>query len=590
MSTDATEDVPSHDDAPVVLVVDDDEDLAETCEYWLDAGQYVPRVANSGEEALEAMSEDVDAVLLDRRMPTLSGDEVLEEFRDRGFDVPVAMMTAVAPDTDIVDMPFDDYLVKPVSQDDILEAVDEMLARSSFDEDVREYFAMSSTEEALAARETEELRDADELAALREEITEQYEEYEPVIERRERELDRLTHINTVIREVDRVLVDAESREEIESEVCASLADSGAYSVAWITGYNERTERFDPRVAAGADVDRVEAETADVSEVATRVKDAVTTGEVRAIDAVSSAHREAVFGGDGSTDDDSTVETSAVVAPLSYREKTYGAVLVYADRAEAFGEQELEVFGELGERIGNGINSVEQRKLLLADTIVELEFRHTDRDDPFVDLSASTGATANLKGVASTSDSSLTCYLEAAGVSGESFLEAATTHDLVEDVRLVTEGDPSLFEITVASSAVHTLSSAGATVKTFRVEEGEGRLVAEVAPDADLKALARAVESAYEETSVLSKRRVERSVQSGESFRKDLEDRLTERQQTAMETAFSAGYYEWPRESTAEEVAEAMDISSPTLHEHLRAGERKLLQSFMSEVDDEDEPR
>jgi predicted DNA binding protein/DNA-binding response OmpR family regulator len=583
MSIDSAEDVPSRDDAPVVLVVDDDEDLAETCEYWLDAGQYVPIVANSGEEALEAVAEDVDAVLLDRRMPTLSGDEVLEAIRDRGFDVPVAMMTAVAPDTEIVDMPFDDYLVKPVSQDDVLEAVDEMLARSSFDDDVREYFAMSSTESVLAAREAEELRDVEELAALRDEITEQYEAYEPVIERRERQLERLTHINTVIRQIDQVLVDAQSREGIESDVCASLAASGAYSVAWITGYNERTDRFDPRVASGADVGRIEAETADVSEVATRVSEAVTTGEVCVIESVSASHRAAVLG-----DGESERETSAVVAPLSYREKTYGALLVYADREDAFGQQELKVFGELGARIGNGINSVEQRNLLLADTIVELEFRHTDRSDPFVDLSASTGATTNLKGVASTSDASLTCYLEAEGVPGETFLEAATTHEHVEDVRLVTDGDPSLLEVTVSSSAVHTLSSAGATVKTFRVEQGEGRLVAEVAPDADLKALARAVESAYPETAVISKRRVERSVQSDESFRRDLEDRLTDRQQTAMETAFSAGYYDWPRESTAEEVAASMGISSPTLHEHLRAGERKLLQSFMSETDGDGE--
>jgi predicted DNA binding protein len=314
-----------------------------------------------------------------------------------------------------------------------------------------------------------------------------------------------------------------------------------------------------------------------------VSEAVRTGEVRVIESVSDRHRAAVLG-----DDASGSETSAVVAPLSYREKTYGALLVYADREDAFGEQELSVFAELGARIGNGINSVEQRSLLLADTIVELEFRHTDRSDPFVDLSASTGATTNLKGVASTSDASLTCYLEAEGVSGASFLEVATTHDEVEDVRLVTEGDPSLLEVTVSSSAVHTLSSAGATVKTFRVERGEGRLVAEVAPDADLKALARAVESAYPDTGVISKRRVERSVQSDESFRRDLEDRLTDRQQTAMETAFSAGYYDWPRESTAEEVAAAMDISSPTLHEHLRAGERKLLESFMSEVGGDEE--
>jgi predicted DNA binding protein/DNA-binding response OmpR family regulator len=582
MSTDATDETNvSADGRPVVLVVDDDEDLAETCEYWLDAGTYSPRVANSGEEALEVVDDDVDAVLLDRRMPTLSGDEVLSELRDRGFDIPVAMMTAVAPDTDIVDMPFDEYLVKPVNQDDVLEAVDEMLARSSFEDDVREYFAMSSTADALAEREDEELRDADALASLREEIEDQYEAYAPVIERRERELERLAQINTVIREVNRVLVDAESRTEIESEVCASLVERGEYEVAWVTGYNERTDRFDPRVGEGTSADRIESESAAVSEVAARVKDAVTAGAVQTVSELSADHRRVVYG-----DADAGEDAAVVVSPLSYREKTYGALVVYASQASAFDDEERSVFEELGARIGNAINSVEQRNLLLADTVVELEFRHTDRADPLVDLSASTGGTIRLKGVASTSDSSVTCYLEVADVSGESFLEAATTHDDVDDVRLGTEGSPSLFEVTVPSSAVRTLASAGATVQTFRVEQGEGRLVSEVAPEADLKTLAAAVERAYGDTSVISKRRVERSVQSGESFRQDLEDRLTDRQQTALETAFSAGYYEWPRESTAEEVAAAMDISSPTLHEHLRAGERKLLQSFMTEVDED----
>lgn len=568
-------------DPPVVLVVDDDEDLAETCEYWLEAGQYEARVANSGDEALAVIDEDVNVVLLDRRMPTVSGDEVLDELRGRGYDVPVAMMTAVAPDTDIVDMPFDDYLVKPVSQDDILTAVDELLARSDFDEDVRDYFAMSSTADVLAEREDEELRDTDELAALQDEITAQYEEYAPVIEERERELERLTHINTVIRKIDRVLVDAESRDEIEAAVCQSLAETGVYENAWITEYNERTDMFDPRASAGAAVDDIRDGSSDVGEIATRVKDAVTEEAVTTIENISDSHRETVFP-DG-VDVDGQVD--AVVAPLSYREKTYGALLAYSGRDTAFSDQECEVFHELGTRIGNGINSVEQRQLLLADTVVELEFRHPDRDDPFVDLSAETGATTTLKGVASTSDSSLTGYVEAAGVFGEAFLQEATSHPKVADVRLVTEGDPSLFELTLESSAIHTLSAAGATVKTFRVEDGEGRLVAEVAPEADLKALARAVDTTYEEASVLSKRRVERSVQSSESFRQDLEDRLTDRQQGAMETAYSAGYYEWPRESTAEEVAEAMDISSPTLHEHLRAGERKLLEVFLHEVNE-----
>jgi predicted DNA binding protein len=480
-------------------------------------------------------------------------------------------------------MPFDDYLVKPVSQDDVLEAVDELLARSDFESDVREYFAMSSTESALAEREVEELRDEAELEVLREELAEQYEEYEPVIEERERQLVRVTRINDLIREIDRALVDAESRAEIEREVCSSLGGADAYASAWITTFNERTNRFNPRVGEGTDVDRIGDRADGDGEIAACVEAAVAEGSVTTLESLSPGHFDAVFDGDGDA-----ASTAAVVAPLSYREKTYGALLVYSDRGSPFSDRELSVFGELGQRIGDGINSVEQRQLLLADTVVELEFRHTDRSDPFVDPSASTGATTTLKGVASTDDASLTCYQEVSEVSGEAFLEAATGHEELLDVRLVTEGGPSLFEVTVSSSAVHTLSASGATVKTFRVEAGEGQLVAEVAPDTDLKALARAVESAYADTSVASKRRVERSVQSSESFRQDLEDRLTDRQQTAMETAFSAGYYEWPRESTAEEVAEAMDISSPTLHEHLRAGERKLLQSFLQEV--EDEPR
>ena len=65
---------------PVVLVVDDDEDLADTCEYWL-RDDYDVRVAYGGEDALNQIDETGDVVLLDRRMPKLSGDAVLEGTR-----------------------------------------------------------------------------------------------------------------------------------------------------------------------------------------------------------------------------------------------------------------------------------------------------------------------------------------------------------------------------------------------------------------------------------------------------------------------------------------------------------------------------
>jgi len=59
--------------------------------------------------------------------------------------------------------------------------------------------------------------------------------------------------------------------------------------------------------------------------------------------------------------------------------------------------------------------------------------------------------------------------------------------------------------------------------------------------------------------------------------------LTDRQRSVLETAYKQGYYDWPRDHTAEEIAESLDIASSTLHQHLRSAEHALVSSF---VDDE----
>ena len=136
------------DDATGVLVVDDEQRLADLFGTWLRADWEVS-VAYDGESALETLDDDVGVVLLDRRMPGLSGDEVLEEIRDRDADVRVVMVTAVDPDFDIVDMGFDDYVVKPVSKDDLLGVVERMEARSTYDSSVQRYYSFASKKALL---------------------------------------------------------------------------------------------------------------------------------------------------------------------------------------------------------------------------------------------------------------------------------------------------------------------------------------------------------------------------------------------------------------------------------------------------------
>lgn len=162
----------SESDGPEVLVVDDEARLADLFAAWI-KGEYSVETAYDGETALETMNDAVEVVLLDRRMPGLSGDEVLERIRDGRFDSRVVMVTAVDPDFDIIEMGFDDYLVKPVSKEDLIEIIEKVLTRSEYEAEVQEYYSLTSKKALLEAEKPEqELEDNEEYTDLRDRVNE----------------------------------------------------------------------------------------------------------------------------------------------------------------------------------------------------------------------------------------------------------------------------------------------------------------------------------------------------------------------------------------------------------------------------------
>lgn len=82
--------------------------------------------------------------------------------------------------------------------------------------------------------------------------------------------------------------------------------------------------------------------------------------------------------------------------------------------------------------------------------------------------------------------------------------------------------------------------------------------------------------------VVSKRKLDRPIERIEVLSDGVFDDLTDRQSEAIEAAYRTGYFDWPRESTAENVAASMAISSPTLHRHLRKAQNELLTEFFDE--------
>lgn len=159
-------------DSATVLIVDDVKEVADSYSNILE-DEYDVIAAYGAEEGLEKISSEVDVVLLDRRMPNMSGDEFLNEIRSRGFDCRVVLVTAVTPDTDIISLDFDDYIVKPVSPEKITSAIERMLARNKLEDNIQEAFSLASKMATLEAKmDIEDLEASEEYARLESRLAE----------------------------------------------------------------------------------------------------------------------------------------------------------------------------------------------------------------------------------------------------------------------------------------------------------------------------------------------------------------------------------------------------------------------------------
>jgi two-component system, OmpR family, phosphate regulon response regulator PhoB len=120
----------------LILIIEDEVDLATTLEYNLSREGYQTRLAHSGQDGLDAATRDPmpDAIILDLMLPDVSGTEVCRRLResDRTRTIPVLMCTAKASEIDRVvgfEVGADDYIVKPFSVRELILRVRAVLRR-----------------------------------------------------------------------------------------------------------------------------------------------------------------------------------------------------------------------------------------------------------------------------------------------------------------------------------------------------------------------------------------------------------------------------------------------------------------------------
>ncbi|WP_158055385.1 bacterio-opsin activator domain-containing protein [Halorussus halophilus] len=371
---------------------------------------------------------------------------------------------------------------------------------------------------------------------------------------------RSTELLTCAEGLGQTLAEASTDEDVLTAACEHLAD--LYRGVWLCDERGVTQ---------------------TSSVPARATSDVPSDVLDAADVVDEEDGPDVTIVGGTSADGPLSNCSFAVTPLQSSENVHGIACV-AD--SSFRSVDRTFLADVGRRVGATLTAITRKRLLLTDTGVSLSFRSTDHGVFLVAASAELDCQFALEGVVPVEDHSLLYFVTASGAAVGDVLDCVTATDAVEDARLIRDyGDDALFEFAVSGESLATvLVERGGNVRELSVESGVLDASGVFSQHVDVRSVVETVEEAFPETELRSKREVEAPNGSGVRVRETIHDRLTERQRTVLWAAYLAGYFEWPRGSTAEELAASMGVSSPTLHNHLRKAQQKLLDSAFEETD------
>lgn len=406
----------------------------------------------------------------------------------------------------------------------------------------------------------------------------EHRETERAVEQLEQRLERVQRIDTLIVAVLQRLLDTSDRTEVGRTVCQHLGGSNPYMFAWVGDRNFPEDRLRIVSTGGSAPDLRDEIEASLGETnALPGQNAVEAGETRLLEAIATDEsipqgvRKAAFGNG---------LQSCLAVPLAYQGTVYGVVSVYSGQEDGFSEQERVGLETLGSVAGFAIKAIRQEDLLVADSVTEVTVEIRDKTVPFVSAARQADQSLSLDGVVPRGDGSVICYVAPSEPDGLD--KVLADHEAVTDSqRIRSEQDP-LVQITVAGETpVAKLSRWGAKIRSGEYTNDSAQLVVEIPPDGDVRRMIEAVDETVSETTLIAKEQTTRNPESVEAFRDTLGEQLTDRQRTVLRAAYLSDYFESPRGSTSEEVAEALDITGPTVLYHLRRAQEKLIEAFLS---------
>ncbi|WP_312908577.1 PAS domain-containing protein [Natronosalvus caseinilyticus] len=441
--------------------------------------------------------------------------------------------------------------------------------------------ATLSTEEGQFTEETADLAQVfgatAEAALDRISRTQRLHEREQELKRQNEYLERLNEASSLREEIESLLLRAGSRDEIEAGLCDRLTDLEDCSYAWIgepdPGGNEILVRHEAGYGHGY-LESVTVTAVDdpAAEPAGRT---ARTLEPTNVDNVAQDLRHGAWRTEALSRDFQSVYAVALV----YDDFLYGVLTLYSTDRTGFDEPTRSVLDDFGETVAYAINAVQRKQALLGGATTEVELEVTS-ETPLAVLSRVANARVELEGIIQQDDGTSTVFAS---------VDSDVEPDVLDSIETVTDGtiisrtdDRTVVQLELTEPFLAAIVDGhGGLLRSFTTHPETGTRTTLEIPNAV------AVREVLAEMNRrgLSASMVARRERSGENDRLAGDPRtrerdrflslLTDRQREVVQTAYHGGFFEWPRETTGEELAGSLGISPPAFHNHVRSAERKL---------------
>ncbi len=389
-------------------------------------------------------------------------------------------------------------------------------------------------------------------------------------------LDRIRRLSDLTRELTSGLTEAESREGIFRTVCERLVTFSPYQFAWF-GARDATGAVVPKAAVGSD------------------GSSLNTFEQPYIDeptdhgTVSRVLRERTPQVDNALHKDPPFEPwreaaiqhgyrAYISIPVIYQGTLYGIVSVFASEADTFDSLEVSVLQELGGIVGYALNADERRQSFVSEQSTELEFAVHDRSESLFALATDVGGVFTLENLIERPDGKTTMFFATSGANATEVMAWAEDQSSVTEIRLLTDREEEcLFECVLDESTVWSqLLQRGGMVREATATPETTQIVIRIPRTAEPRAFEMVLQERFGAVDLVARQEYNEPILTAEQFEAEYNNQLTERQREVLQTAYYAGFFEWPREINAGELADILGIAQPTVSRHLRTTERELL--------------